>query len=75
MPRAAKGADCGSNPKKVMRAASSSGVQPGSSETERVRSARVALEKTARELKGRSPNTSVPNTRSRASAAVIPLKS
>ena len=37
----------GSNPKSVTPAASSSATQPGSSATERVKSARAALEKTA----------------------------
>jgi hypothetical protein len=71
----AKALGCGSNQRNVTATASLSGTLPGSSGIERVRSARAALEKTARGLKERSPTTSPGNTESPASAAVIPLKS
>jgi len=65
----------GSNQRSATRTASSSAAQPGSSATDHVRSARAALEKTARELKGRSQSTSPASTKSLASGTVIPLKS
>jgi hypothetical protein len=70
-----KAQDSGSNPKSVTPAASSSAVQHGSSATDRVRSARAALDKTAQALKGHSQNTSAANTKSPASGTVTPLKS
>lgn len=70
-----KAPDYGSNPRNAARAVSSSGTQAGSSGTDRVRSARAALERTARELKERSQSTSPQNTKSPASGIVIPLKS
>jgi len=51
------------------------GAQHGSLETGRVKSARAALELTARGLSVRSPNTSPKNTPSRETADVIHLKS
>jgi hypothetical protein len=65
----------GSSLKSVMPTASSSVTQPGSSAMERVRSARAALDRTAHELNGHSPSTSLANTKSPASGTVIPLKS
>ncbi|MGA8990133.1 MAG: hypothetical protein WB500_07095 [Rhodoplanes sp.] len=65
----------GSNPKSATRAASSSAAQPGSSATDRVRSARAALDKTAKGLSECSQSTSPASTRSPASGTVIPLKS
>jgi hypothetical protein len=70
-----KAQDYGLNPKSVTPAASSPAVQHGSSATDRVRSARAALEKTTRKLKERSANTSPANTKSPATGTVIPLKS
>ena len=43
--------------------------------TARVKCARVALEKTAKVLSARSPNTSLPDTKFRESVDVTPLKS
>jgi hypothetical protein len=68
--------DCGSNQKNSTRPETASATAPGSSETDRAKSALAALHKTARELKPRSPNTSPSSTAPpRESAAVIPLKS
>ena len=67
--------DCGSNPKNGIGTENLSGAPDGSSGTDRVRSARAALEMTAKGLSGRSPNTSPLDTKSPASADVIPLKS
>ena len=67
--------DCGLNPKSVTRRESSHGAQHGSLETGRIKSARAALELTARGLSVRSPNISQENTRSREIADVIRLKS
>ena len=67
--------DYGSNLKNATRAGSSFVAQRGSSVTERVRSARAALEKTAQGLNGPLPTTSPTNTERPASGIVIPLKS
>jgi len=67
--------DCGLSPKSAARMGSSPGGQRGSLEMDRVRSARAALELTARGLSVRSPNISQENTRSREIADVIRLKS
>jgi hypothetical protein len=75
---------CRANPKeqgsglsqKSVTATARSSVAPlGASETDRAKSARDALELTARGLKKPSASTSQQNTKSHASAAVIPLKS
>jgi hypothetical protein len=50
-------------------------AQHGSSETDRIKSARAALEMTARGLSKPSPNTSPENTKSRETGVVIRLKS
>src|SRR5258708_24854995 len=66
----------GSNPRKSTPTASGSATRAGPSVTERTRSARASLEKTARELKPRSATTSPKNTANPpASAVVIPLRS
>jgi hypothetical protein len=70
-----KALGCGSNPMSAMAPGSSSATPHGSCVTDHVRSARAALEMTARGLSGRSPITSSKNTKSRESAAVILLKS
>jgi hypothetical protein len=67
--------DCGLSPKSAARMGSSPGGQRGSLEMDRLRSARAALELTARGLSVRSPNISQENTRSREIADVIRLKS
>jgi hypothetical protein len=67
----AKDADSGSNRKHTTARASSSGAQTGSSKTDRVKSARAALEKTARELKERSLSISPASIESPESATVI----
>ena len=67
--------DCGSSLKSAINRESSFGAQHGSLETGRVKSARAALEATARALSERSPNTSPKNTPSRETADVIHLKS
>jgi len=67
--------DCGLNPKSVTRRESSHGAQHGSLETGRIKSARAALELTARGLNARSPSISPRNTQSREIADVIRLKS
>ena len=65
----------GSNPKNATPAARSSASQHGSSVTEREKSARAALEATAKALNEPSPTTSPASTKRRAKAVVIPLKS
>ena len=65
----------GSNPKSVTPAANSSTVLPGSSVMDRVRSARAALQATAKALNETSPTTSHANTKHPAKAVVLPLKS
>jgi uncharacterized caspase-like protein len=50
-------------------------IARGSLGTDRAKSARAALERTAKALNGRSPTTLAPDTKSLASADVIPLKS
>jgi hypothetical protein len=70
-----KGLDFGSNPKSETATEALSAARGGSSVTDRVNSARAALEMTAKGLSGRSPSTLEQNTKSAASAAVIPLKS
>jgi hypothetical protein len=67
--------DCGLSRKSVTGREGSHGAQPGSLEMDRVRSARAALEMTARGLISRSLNTSPKNIQSRESADVILLKS
>src|SRR5262245_27184907 len=71
----AKGLACGSNQRSVMRTAGSSVTRPGSSATERVRSARAALGRTARGLSGRLPSSLPANTAPRAIGTVIQLTS
>jgi hypothetical protein len=70
-----KAPDYGLSPKSATMRVGSSGAQHGSSETDRVKSARAALEMTARGLSVRSPNISPGNTPSRETAGVIHLKS
>jgi hypothetical protein len=65
----------GSNQKNVAWTEKSSGTPLGSLETERARSARAALEQTAKGLSKPSLNTSPKNTQSREIADVIHLKS
>src|SRR5262245_47486252 len=67
--------DFGSNPRSTTQAASSSVTRPGSSEMERVRSARAALERTARGLSACSPAILPANTEPRAIETVIRLTS
>jgi hypothetical protein len=67
--------DCGLNQKSATKTVSSPGGQRGSLETDRVKSARAALELTAKGLSVRSPNTSPENTRFPETADVIRLKS
>jgi len=67
--------DFGSNQRNVTNKEGLPVEQHGSSETARIKSARAALELTARGLNVRSPNTSPQNTKSRESAVVVPLKS
>ena len=64
----------GSSQKNVAQMEKSLGGPHGSFGTERVKSARAALEKTAEALNKPSPNTSLRNIKSRATAAVIPLQ-
>ena len=71
----AKELACGSNQRSATRAASSSVTQPGSSATERVRSARAALERTARGLSVRLPNTLPANIEPPAIGTVFQLTS
>jgi hypothetical protein len=71
----AKAPDCGSSLKSATKSGSSFGARPGSYEMDRAKSARAALEKTARELSARSENTSPRNTKSQGIATVTPLKS
>jgi hypothetical protein len=66
--------DYGLNLKSATRKESSHGAQHGSLEMGRVKSARAALELTARGLNVRSPNISPENTQSRAIADVTLLK-
>jgi hypothetical protein len=70
-----KGPGFGSNQNSGTTTEVLSGARHGSSVTDRVNSARVALEMTAKGLNGRSPSTLPQNTKSAVSAAVIPLKS
>jgi hypothetical protein len=65
----------GSNPKSETLKESSSGGPRSSFETERAKSARAALEQTAKGLSKPSPSTSPKNTQSRGTANVILLKS
>jgi hypothetical protein len=65
----------GSNQKNGTRMEKSFGEPHGSSETDRVKSARAALEETAKALNSPSPSTSPRNIRCRATGVVIPLKS
>jgi hypothetical protein len=67
--------DCGSNPPSALRTARSACAPHGSSATDRGKSARAALEKTARTLNKGSPITSPANTRFPETGAVIRLKS
>jgi hypothetical protein len=71
----ARGLACSSSQRSATRVASSSVTQPGSSATERVRSARAALERTARGLSGRLPSTLPANTEPRAIGTAIQLTS
>ena len=70
-----KAQDYGSNRKSATNKESSHGARHGSLEMGRVKSARDALEMTARALNVRSPNTSLRNTPSRENGGVIPQKS
>jgi hypothetical protein len=70
-----KGPDYGSNLKSATTRGGSSGKPPGSSETERRRSARAALEQNAKALSKHLLNTLPRNTPSRETADVIPLRS
>jgi hypothetical protein len=65
----------GSNQQSTPQAVRSVGKQGGSSATDRVSSARAALEKTARGLSASSPSTSSASIKSQGTAVVIPLKS
>jgi hypothetical protein len=65
----------GSNQQDTPPRAKLTSTRGGSSETESIRRARAALLQTARTLNSNSPNTSAENTKSPASAIVIPLKS
>jgi hypothetical protein len=65
----------GLSQRSVAQTEKSPGKPRGSLETDRVKSARAALELTARGLNVRSPDTSLRNIRSRATADVIRLKS
>src|SRR5262245_28870513 len=67
--------DCGSNLRSGTTKVGCSGAQRGSSATDRARSARAALERTARGLNVRSPSTSPASTKSPASGTVVPFKS
>jgi hypothetical protein len=67
--------DCGLSQKNGIGKVNSLGAQHGSLETDRVRSARAALEMTAKGLSGRSRTTSPKSTRSPVIADVIHLKS
>lgn len=70
-----KASGCGSNQRSEIVTEGASIAPHGSLEMERVKSARAALEKTAKALSGRSPSTSPANTGPTEPAAVIPLKS
>jgi hypothetical protein len=72
-PRKVQGS--GLSRKNEMPTAGLSAAVHGSSETDRVKSAQAALQRTAKGLSKRSPSTSQANTKSRAIADVIPLKS
>jgi hypothetical protein len=67
--------DCGLSRKNGIDKTNSSGAQHGSSETDRVKSARAALEMTAKGLSALSPTTLLKNTQFPVSADVIHLKS
>jgi hypothetical protein len=67
--------DCGSSPKSETIKVSSSGERFGSLEMDRKKSARAALEITAKGLNARSPNTSPRSIPSRDKADVNPLRS
>jgi hypothetical protein len=67
--------DCGWNLKSATMREGSHGAQPGSLEMGRVKSARAALELTARGLNVRSPSTSPKSTPPHVNAGVIRLKS
>ena len=67
--------DCGSNRRLTPKTVKSAGTRPGSSATERVKSARAALEMTAKGLNARSPSISPASIGQIESADVIPLKS
>ena len=75
MPRPAKGARLWLEPEERDASGNSSAAQRGSSETEREKSARAALEATAKALNAPLPTTSRASTKRRAKAVVIPLKS
>jgi hypothetical protein len=70
-----KAPDCGLNPRSATTREGSYGAQHGSLETGRVKSARAALELTARGLNVRSPSTSPENIQSRETADVVRLTS
>ena len=70
-----KAQDCGSNRKSVTNKEGLPGAPRGSLEMDRIKSARAALEMTARELNVRSRNISPRNTPSRENVGVIPQKS
>jgi hypothetical protein len=67
--------DSGSRPKSDLKTGSSSAKGPGSFVTGRAKSARAALEKTAKGVTELSQNTLPANTKSHESGAVIRLKS
>ena len=67
--------DCGLNPKSEAKTESSSIAPHGSFATARVKSARAALEMTAKRLNERLPNTSPQSTGPTEPALVIPIKS
>jgi hypothetical protein len=67
--------DCGSSLKNATATESLSGARRGSSVTDRAKAARVALEKTAEALNGRSLSTLPQSTKSAAIATVTRLKS
>jgi hypothetical protein len=71
----AKESASGSNPRSEAKMENSSIAPHGSSGTDRVKCARAALEKTAKVLSARSPNTALPDSKFRESVDVTPLKS
>ena len=75
MSRHSKGIRLWLEPEERAKMENSSIAPHGSSGTARVKCARVALEKTAKALNERSPNTSLPDTKFRESVDVTPLKS